>query len=100
AGFTQSELAFLANGAHRTTVAKHEWGECYPGLEALLCYEILFGVCTNDLYEEFASEVRRELLERGELMLLRLKAKPATPIRDRKISALNAVVFQAGRDAS
>lgn len=91
-GFTQSELAFLVHLAHRTAVSKHECGESQPGLETLLCYEMLFAIGTHDLYEDYARQVRVALEQRARIMLQGLRRKPLNPVADRKILTLRRIL--------
>jgi transcriptional regulator with XRE-family HTH domain len=92
AALSQDEVAFLLGLSKGNKVSRHELSARVPSIEALLAYEVIFGVPPRTLFAGTFEKVEEQVRERAGALLAKLVAEKPTLVTARKIAALGRLV--------
>jgi transcriptional regulator with XRE-family HTH domain len=94
AALSQDEVAFLLGLSKGNKISRHEHSARVPSIEALLAYEVIFGVPPRTLFAGTFEKVEHLTKERAEALIAKLAAQKLDPLTARKIQVLRRLVSQ------
>lgn len=94
-GLTQNELAFLLGAQSGTKIARYEKDNRTPMPETVFALLIIFRRTPRELFPGSYDDIEKTIIERARLLHGQLGDQPATPIRERKLQVLEALIDEA-----
>jgi transcriptional regulator with XRE-family HTH domain len=92
AALSQEEVAFLLGLSNGNKISRHEHSACVPSIEALLAYELIFGVPPRTLFAGTFEKVEERVTERAQELLAKLAVEEPSRLTSRKLVALGRLI--------
>lgn len=99
AALSQDEVAFLLGLSKGNKISRHEHSARVPSIEALLAYEVIFGVPPRDLFAGTFEKVEHLTRERAEALIAKLSAGKLTRVTAKKLQVLRGLVSHQKADS-